>query len=131
MLPQTGTILDQDFQIRDQPSKTYHLKEERAIGQINDLDAVRQAVNCILNTDRFNWLIYSWNYGVEITDLFGKPMNLVKSKIKKRIQAALTQDDRIERVDTFSFQESGRTLKVSFTVHTRHGAFQAGKAVKI
>lgn len=133
MLPTAGDILKQDFKVVKQPSKTFRLDMEnkRITGTVDGLDAIRQAVYCILNTERFDWLIYSWNYGVELKALFGKPIGLVKAKIKKRIKEALQQDDRIESVDSFTFENRGRKLHVKFIVHTTIGEIEAEKEVSI
>lgn len=131
MLPQTGNILRKEFQVVRQPSKAYRLEKEHVRGYVEGLEAVKQAVYFILNTERYEHVIYKWNYGVELKDLFGKPMGLVKSKLKKRITEALTQDDRIQSVNAFSFTQEGRRLQVQFTVHTNCGDFQAGKEVNV
>lgn len=131
MLPKTGNILEQDFEVAERPSRTYRLNADAVTGRVDQLEAVKQAVYCILNIERYDWLIYSWNYGVELKDLFGKPIGLVKSKIKKRIKEALMQDDRIQGVDAFSFAANGRRLSVRFTVHSIYGDMQAEKEVKI
>lgn len=68
---------------------------------------------------------------MELKDLFGKSIGVVKSKVKKRIREALMQDDRILGVDAFSFDVSGRKLLVNFTVHTKYGDIAAGKEVQI
>lgn len=131
MLPETGGILKQDFEISEIPSKTFRINEDTLSGYVDGLEAVKQAVFCILNTERYDWIIYSWNYGVELKDLFGKSIGVVKSKVKKRIREALMQDDRILGVDAFSFDVSGRKLLVNFTVHTKYGDIAAGKEVQI
>lgn len=131
MLPDSGSMLKQDFEIVERPSKTYRFQTEMITGYADGLEAVKQAAFCILNTERYDWLIYSWNYGVELKGLFGKPMGLVKSKLKKRIKEALMQDDRIRGVDAFSFETSGRKLAVSFTIHTKFGDFEVEKEVKV
>ena len=133
MLPVTGNILEQDFKMVQMPSKTFRLDTERkrVIGTVDGLEAVKQAVICILNTERFDWLIYSWNYGVELNGLFGKSTGLVKAKIKKRIKEALQQDDRIQSVDTFSFEDDGKILHVRFMVHTTYGEIMMEKEVSI
>ncbi len=133
MLPESGSILKQDFNILQQPSKTFRLDIEnrRIAGTVDGLEAVRQAISCALHTERFEWLIYSWNYGVELDQLFGQPMGLVKSKLKKRIKEALMQDDRILSVDAFSFDVSGRKLLVKFIVHTSIGDISAEKEVSV
>ncbi|WP_349944380.1 DUF2634 domain-containing protein [Lacrimispora sp. BS-2] len=133
MLPVTGNILEQDFKVVQVPSKTFRLDMERkrVIGTVDGLEAVKQAVFCILNTERFDWLIYSWNYGVELNGLFGKSTGLVKAKIKKRIKEALQQDDRIQSVDTFSFEGNGKILHVRFMVHTTYGEIMMEREVSI
>ncbi len=133
MLPETGNILRQDFKIRQKPSKTYRLdlKNGRITGKIDGLEAVRQSVYCILNTERFDWLIYSWNYGCQWKDLLGQPMDLVQAKLKKRIREALAQDQRIRSVEAFSFTQNGKGLTAAFTVKTGSGDFNAEKEVEI
>lgn len=133
MLPAGVTILNNNLEIEPQPSKTFCLDStnKRISGMTDHLEAVRQAVYCILNTERFDWLIYSWNYGVEIKALTGRPVNLVQSKIKKRIREALMQDDRIRSVDAFSFTISGKKLSVVFEVHTNQGDIVAEKEVDL
>ena len=61
------------------PSKSYRMliEDERIIGNIDQLDAVAQACYKILNTERYVHVIYSWNYGVELQELFGKPIPYV------------------------------------------------------
>lgn len=129
MLPNTGNLLKQDFQIVTLPSKTYRLDQNRncIVGYTDGLDAVKQAIYCILNTERYEYLIYSWNFGIELKRLFGKPIGFVKSELKRVIREALTQDDRILGVDGFLFEVSGRKVTVTFTVHTRFGDITTGK----
>ena len=70
----------------------------------------------IINTERYEYEIYSWDYGIELQDLFGKPITYCMSEIKDRITEALLADDRIESVDDFSVERVGkRNLFVKFT----------------
>jgi phage baseplate assembly protein W len=133
MLPESGSILKQDFKIVQQPLKTFKVDigNQRITEMVDGLEAIRQAVYCALNTERFEWLIFSWNYGVELDRLFGQSMGLVKSKLKKRIKEALMQDDRILSVDAFSFEVYGRKLLVKFTIHTSIGDINAEKEVSV
>ena len=39
------------------------------------------------------------------------------------------QDDRIQGIDAFSFEVSGRKLSVMFTVHTQYGDVETSKEV--
>lgn len=134
MIPANLGFLDQDFEIEQQPSKTYQmiLESGRIQGYTDGLEAVKQAVYKILLTERYRYIMYSWNYGIELQDLFGEPVSYVCPELKRRITEALTQDDRIEDVDEFEFDLSRKGLvHVSFLVHTIYGEIQAEREVEI
>jgi phage baseplate assembly protein W len=92
------------------------LDKDRISGYTDELDAIMQAIYLILSTERYQYIIYSWDYGVELIDLIGQPMPYVMSEIPRRITEALTQDDRIEDVVDFEFEQQGKKLHVTFTV---------------
>ena len=117
------------------PNKTYrmNIEQDKVEGTItNNIEAVEQAVYKILNTERYKHIIYSWRYGVELADLFGKPMPYVLPEIPRRIKEALVQDDRINDVTDFdlSYKKDGSVL-AKFRVISIYGDIQAEKAVKI
>lgn len=93
----------------------------RINGFVDGLDAVTQAIQLILSTERYKHLIYSWDYGVELYDLVGKPMPYVMSELPRRITEALTQDNRITDVTDFEFERNGKKLHVTFTAVTNLG----------
>ena len=109
------------------PNKTYKIvvnKDKdvnRISGYTDELDAIAQSIYLILSTERYEHLIYSWDYGVELIDLIGKPMPYVMSEVPRRITEALTQDDRIEDVVDFEFETKGKQLYVKFTVVSNIG----------
>lgn len=134
MLPKgTGGILPARIIQGRKASRTYRMDmdHKRILGYVDDLDAVRQAVYGILCTERYDYLIYSWNYGIELKDLFGRSIPFAKSELKRRITEALMQDDRIIGVDGFVFSHLQGKLSVSFTVHTIYGNFDTGKEMQI
>lgn len=118
MIPEINNGLQNDFTIETQPNRTYSLVTG---GVIDGLDAVKQAIYCILNTERYEYLIYSWNYGIELQDLYGKEVSYVCVELKRRITEALTQDDRIINVDNFEFEITKGKIHVTFVVHTIFG----------
>lgn len=115
------------------PSRTYEwlLDRYRIRDYVEDLEAIKITVYHILNTERYNHMIYSWNYGVELGDLFGKPMTYAKSEVKRRIREALLRDDRIEDVDNFEIASDKDELYVTFRVVTNIGDFNMRKEVNI
>lgn len=133
MLPDMEDGLVRNYAVTKQPSRTYRmdLNEERIAGYTDQLEAVRQMVYCILNTERYENLIYSWNYGMELKDLYGKPIPYIKSELKRRIKEALIQDDRILDVNSFDFKHRGGTLTVRFMVETDCGVFQEEKEMEM
>ena len=117
------------------PSKTYRMMIDADRVQCtitSDLEAVKQAVYKIINTERYKFLIYSWNYGIELEDLFGKPIPYVLPEIPRRITEALEQDDRITNVGDFdlSYNKKGDVL-AKFRVTTIYGSFTASKEVRV
>lgn len=88
---------------------------------VDGLDAVKQAVYLILSSERYQHNIYSWDYGVELLDLIGKPMPYVLSELPRRIKEALIQDDRITDVIDFEFEPKGNQLHTTFTVVSNVG----------
>jgi phage baseplate assembly protein W len=133
MIPNINSKLQQGFQIVEQPTKTYKLDIEKGtvVGHTDHLGAIKQAIHLILNTERFNYEIYSWNYGIELFGLIGEPKEYVYAELKRRITEALTQDERIESVDAFSFSTVKNEVAVTFTVHTKIGDIQAERRMKI
>lgn len=132
MIPSTNTILSSNLEVEIQPSKNYQMYIERNTikGFCDELDAMVQVIYKILNTERYQYIIYSWNYGIELVDLFGEPVTYVCPELQRRIEEALIQDERITSVDNFEFDISEkRTIKVTFTVHTIYGDIDTEKAV--
>ncbi len=134
MLPKIDDDLKQIFTVgRIQPSLTYGLDSTKArvAGKLDEKAAMQQAIYKVLNTERYQYLIYSWNYGVELTDLIGKPPAYAMPEAERRITEALMQDERITSVDAFSFVTERNKLHVSFTVHTIYGEIETEREVKI
>lgn len=132
MIPSTNTILSQDLEVETLPSKNYKMQIEHDVinGFCDELEAMKQVVFKILNTERYQYIIYSWNYGIELLDLYGEPVTYVCPEVERRITEALVQDNRIESVDSFVFDVlEKRTVKVTFTVHTIFGGIEAEKVV--
>ena len=133
MIPNSN-VLTESLIGTEYPSRTYKIavsvdKPHRIKGYVDGLEAVRQSVYLILNTERYQFPIYSWDYGVELLDLIGQPIPYVMAEIPGRINEALTQDDRIEKAENFEFENNKGKLKVAFTVITKFGSFPAGLTV--
>jgi phage baseplate assembly protein W len=132
MIPSTTAFLEQDFEITEQPTHTYKMNLESNLirGYTDGQEAMKQAIYKILNTERYQYVMYSWNYGIELLDLYGEPVSYVCPELERRITEALTWDDRIQSVDNFEFNISKKgEILVTFTAHTVFGNVVAEKVV--
>lgn len=115
------------------PSLTWKINKEQAEvrGMVDEREAMKQAVDKILQTERYRYAIYDWNYGVELEELYGKNVTYVIPEMKKRIEEALLADDRVTAVTDFSFQQEKGSVTVTFMVHTIFGEITAERTVDI
>lgn len=130
LLPESS---NSEVTITTQPNKSYKMliDDEKVLGPIDDLEAVEQACYKILNTERYQYVIYSWNYGIELQDLFGKPIPYVYSELPRRIREALTQDDRISDVTDFDLSHNKGDVLATFKVVTTSGVIEMEKGARI
>jgi len=106
-----------------EPSNTFCVDFERGrvFGFVDEKEAVKQAIMLILNTERYKFLIYSWNYGAELEALIGTHPDIVEDEAERLISEALLQDDRITAVYDFEFSRNRDTLLVNFKVDSIYG----------
>lgn len=120
-----------DFEEEIEPSNTFKINNQldRCYGTVDELEAMKQAVFLMLDIERYDYLIYSWNTGFEANDLIGQPIAFVVSEVKRRIRETLLQDDRITEVDSFIVTTNKNKVHVQFTAHTIYGEIPSEKEV--
>ena len=123
-------IFPNDFEVVESPSYTYKMilptrenEPSTFKGKTDEIEAVQQAVYKILNTERYRYPIYSWDYGIELEGLFGQPLPWVYPELERRITEALVWDDRINSVTEFKFENIKNDVHVKFTVNTIYGSY--------
>lgn len=132
MIPNISLLQEEITEI-EYADKTFNINfnSNRIDGFVDGIDAIKQAIHLILSTERYEHLIHSWNYGIELLDLYGKPLPYVMSELKRRITEALLQDSRIEKVTDFEFVKNGKRLCTTFTVVTTIGNIPTDLEVEI
>ena len=105
------------------PSLTYKIDGDHIRGTIDGLEAVNQAVDLLLSTERFEYPIYSPDYGQEAKDLIGARREYVQGDLQRRIEETLAEDDRVTGISDFSIAFSGETATATFKVNTIFGSF--------
>ena len=133
MIPAVNDDLQRDFEFEEETSNTYKINLDESIiaGYVDEREAMVQAIYLILNIERYEYLIYSWDYGIELQDLLGQSIPFVLPELKRRITEALMQDTRITGVDNFSFETNKGKVHATFTVSTIFGDIEAEKVVSI
>lgn len=123
MIPETeNTFID--LENINQPSLTYglDLTRKRITRKIDGYDAIFQAVEKILFTERYSYVIYSSQYGVELNRFIGKDYDFIISDIQRVIEESLLIDDRILGVSDFEINQTNiDSMTISFLVNSIEG----------
>lgn len=119
-------IIEEEFQ-----DNTYKIDfiNNKITDKIDGIEAVEQTIYCILNTERYEHIIYTWDYGSELRELIGKDRDFVIGDIKRRITEALLQDERIVSIDNFEYKQEKDSINLKFIVTTKYGSIPIEKVV--
>ena len=133
-LPNTGPVdLSRGVEFEQYPSQTWYINKEtnRIQGECDGWQAVRQAVEVIVNVERFRWQIYRPYSGMQWDGLVGQSPGYVAAELQRRLREALLMDDRVRGISNFSYSVEGDTLRASLTVNTVYGDTQTSVEVNI
>lgn len=124
MLPETFKV---EYTSTAMSSLTYKIDWEKGVigGFINGKDALAQAMDLAITTERYLWGIYSSNYGSEIYLLLGQSDAYAMSEMKRMIQDALKPDGRIKGTSGFTFDVDRGVITCQFTASTIVGDVNA------
>ena len=128
------SILEEDDDIEEitLPSLTYQVSNGRIIGNIDGLDAMRQAIDKLLRTERFIFEIYSDQYGNDLDEVIGKEYEYVEADIARILDEAILGDDRVDSVEVTSIsQQSSNSLLANVSVATMFGTITTGVEVEV
>ena len=84
VLPE-GVGLDVSLQYVEKPTRTFLIdwSSKQITGMDEGLPAMRQAVEIILQNERFRWQIYSSDFGSELENLVGEERDYIESELPK------------------------------------------------
>jgi len=129
MIPKSSIDIELNPEESIETSRTYKIAGDRIQGYTDNLQALKQAIYKVLNTERYEYPIYSFNYGIELENLLGKEPVYVQIELKRRIRECLLGDDRISEVDNFKLEANGDEIKCTFDVHSIFGNFTVSQEV--
>lgn len=114
------------------PTRTYKVKNGRIQEMTNGLDAIAQAVDKVLQTERFEFVIYSEDYGTELDRFIGQDFSYIEADLERTITDALLVDERIGSIEDFAVTKiKSDSALVTFTAVTVEGEFQVESEVAL
>lgn len=125
--------LTTDLVIQEQAfeSRTYQLSDTRIEGFVDELEALKQAIYKVLSTEKYEYPIYSFDYGIAWKELIGEEAAYVRAEMKRMIEEVLQQDDRILEIDGFTFEFYEDVCKCTFEVQSIYGNIEIEKEVQV
>jgi hypothetical protein len=131
MIPDTNLTTDLVVSEDAEVTMTYKLSNDKIQGYSDKIEALQQSIYKMLDTKKYEYPIYSFDYGIELESLIGKDQIYVKSELKRRITDCLLLDDRIQSVGNFVFVSSGDSLLCTFDVVSIYGELSINKEVAV
>lgn len=133
MLPQANIDLSGGVVFQDQPSLTWIADPatNRIRGRGDNWEAVRQAVEAVINVERFKWQIYTPNFGTDYDGLLGTEPGYAASELRRRLEDAFLPDNRILGIEEYSYTFKDVSLTVSFTARTVFGSVPGSMEVTL
>ena len=115
----------EDVEMEDLPTNTFLVdaESEQIAGMNDGIEAMRQAVEIMLTTKRFNYQIYTENFGIELDDLIGEDPDYIESVLPDRVREVFSIDERILGEQNFTFTTIGSSMLITFEVVTVFGTF--------
>ena len=116
------------------PTRTYRIDftQNRIVGMVDGQEAMLQALQKLLQTERYAYPIYSGNYGVELERFVGQNYDFIVSDLHRTLWECLSADNRISQIGNYAINKTGLdTLEVSFLVYTIEGVIETQVEVSI
>lgn len=86
---------------------------------LKENEALKVWIYKALKTERFAYLAYSWQYGIELEPFIGKVMGVQErySELKRVITECLMVNPYIKSIDSFEISEQKRARFVGLTIN--------------
>jgi len=124
--------IEDDLEEETLPTRTYRVVNGRIRTMTDGHEAMIQAIDKILRTERFVFSIYDENYGNDFIELLGKEFDYAKVEVERMLQEALFADDRVTDVRVDDIQQTdSTTLAVKGSADTIYGTIPIESEVSL
>ena len=122
-LPTDSIDLSSGVQFGQQPSLTWGIDQasQRICGTVDQYPAVRQAVETLVNVERFRWQIYQPYTGMQWEGLVGQDPGYAAAEMQRRLRDALSMDDRVLGITAFDCVMSDDQMTATVNISTVYG----------
>lgn len=136
ILPDIVQNVDNNSEIilESYPSYTYYVDpvKNQITGMCDGITAMTQAVEIIMEIERYKFSIYSDNVGMETVGLIGKEYGFIVSEFKRRLLDAFSIDDRILGISEYDYTEPiDDYITIWVTVKTVYGDYTAETILEV
>lgn len=93
---------------------------------VEGLEAIKVWIWLVLQTPRYRYYIYTWDYGNEFEDLIGQGYSgeYIEAEAQRMTEDCLLVNDDIQSISDFSVGMESDQLLVNFTANTIYGSIQ-------
>lgn len=93
---------------------------------VEGVEAIKVWIWLALQTPRYRYYIYSWDYGNEFEDLIGRGYSeeYINTEVQRMTEDCLLVNEHIESITDFSATMENDQLTISFTANTIYGTIQ-------
>lgn len=90
---------------------------------VEGAEAVKVWIWLVLQTPRYRYYVYTWDYGNEFEDLIGQGYTeeYIEAETKRMTEDCLLVNENIKEITDFSASVVNNTLTISFTASTIYG----------
>lgn len=123
---------DEDIELEDEEITASSIREygfdfktNKLTGKIVEgVDAICVWAYLALRAKRYKWIIYSWDYGEEYTDLIGNSYSeeYLESEVKRYMEECLFENEHITGIEDLSVKQEVDHLYIRFTLVTDVGS---------
>lgn len=118
---------------QNEVTRTYKVDSynKRIIGTTDGQPAIEQAILKNFDTERFAYVIYSKNYGIELEKYIGKDYDFIRSDLQRAIEECLLVDVRIYSINNLQFTQEGLDyMSITMDIETEQGVLTTTLEVK-
>jgi hypothetical protein len=98
---------------------------------VEGLEAIKVWIWLVLQTPRYRYYVYSWDYGNEFEDLIGQGYTeeYIEAEAQRMTEDCLLVNENIQSISDFSVSMEKDTLTITLTANTIYGDIEINQPI--